>query len=57
MTPTQYRAAQRSKQMETTGYTTAELASMIVRIEEGRLYLPAKMLKEVKAEIARRKSA
>lgn len=37
------------------GYTTAELGLKVIRHEEGRVTLPAKMLREVKAEIARRK--
>jgi hypothetical protein len=36
-------------------YTTAELGLMVVKHEEGRLYFPAKMLREIKTEIANRK--
>lgn len=43
--------------MDMTGYTTAELGLKVLRHQEGRVTLPAKMLKEVKAEIARRKGA
>lgn len=36
------------------GYTTAELGLMVARHEEGRVTQPAKMLADIKAEIARR---
>jgi phosphoribosylformylglycinamidine (FGAM) synthase-like amidotransferase family enzyme len=48
-------SSERSKQMNTASYTTAELELMVIRHKEGRVTLPAKMLKEVKAEIACRK--
>jgi hypothetical protein len=35
-------------------YTKAELDLMIIRHQEGRVIFPAKMLKEIKAEIASR---
>jgi len=40
--------------MNMTGYTTAQLKLQVILHEEGRVILPAKMLKEVKTEIAKR---
>jgi hypothetical protein len=39
------------------GYTTAQLQLEVILHEEGRVTQPAKLLKAVKAEIARRKAA
>lgn len=43
--------------MDTSLYTTAELELKVLRHQEGRVTLPAKMLARVKAEIVRRKAS